>query len=113
MYRDSVKAAGGDPRYAGVIPPASSPIFMTDELLPYQKAALSNTQFGRMWQVYPGNRVHDVNAAIKFLRNEIVGFFVTAPLDWGMGAKIGGALDKHKSVDIAKLEVPASETKEV
>ena len=74
---------------------------MTAQLLPHQKAALNESSYGRLQQLYSGGKVHDVKNAIIYLRENVVGFFVAMPLDWGMGTAIDSDPTQHMSVDIA------------
>jgi phospholipase D1/2 len=104
-YERLVVAAGRDERYRGVIPPSLSRLFMTTTLLPHQRRALADPQFGRSQLLYSQRRVHDVDSAIQFLRENVGGFFLAAPLDWGMETKIDGNITKHSTVDIAQLDV--------
>jgi phospholipase D1/2 len=95
-------AAGKNARYKGVIPVALQARFMTTQLLPHQKAALNESTYGRLQQLYAGDKVHDVNNAIVYLKENVVGFFVAMPLDWGMGTAIKDDPTQHGTVDIAK-----------
>lgn len=107
--RDSISQehedeAGKHDDYTGVVPPALQPQFMTTQLLPHQKAALKENTYGRMQQLYAGEKVHDVTKAILHLKQNVLGFFLAMPLDWGMGMKIDGDPSKHMSVDLASNE---------
>jgi phospholipase D1/2 len=74
----------------GVIPPPLQPQFMTTALEPHQQAGLRVplTEFHNRYVAYPGNRVHNVGATIKYLKANVVGFFVAAPLSWGRDVKV-------------------------
>lgn len=100
-FQKNEDAAGKHKDYQGVIPPALQPKYMTTQLLPHQKAALNESTYGRLQQLYPGGKVHDVKNAIIYLRDNVVGFFVAMPLDWGMGTTIDSDPTQHMSVDIA------------
>jgi phospholipase D1/2 len=104
MFQRSVQTAGRDPEYSGVTPPALMTDFMTVDLLPEHRAALTDPQFGRSLQCYEGGKVHNVSTAVAHLRAQVHGFFVLAPLDWGMQTKLEGNLSKHFTIDIAQLE---------
>jgi hypothetical protein len=80
---------------------------MTTQLLPHQKVALNASTYGRLQQLYAGDKVHDVNNAIVYLKENVVGFFVAMPLDWGMGTAIEGDPTKHGTVDIANNDSPS------
>jgi hypothetical protein len=56
--------------------------------------------YGRELQFYDGGKIHDVGNAIKYLKSRVLGFFVAAPLDWGMGTEISGDLSKGGTVDV-------------
>jgi hypothetical protein len=72
---------------------------MTTKLHDDQRARHVET-YGRSLQLYDGGKVHDVTKAINFLRSRVMGFFVLAPLDWGMGSELSGDLSKVSTVDI-------------
>jgi hypothetical protein len=97
-------AAGKNARYQGVIPPALQARFMTTQLLPHQQASLNEKTYGRRQQLYAGDKVHDVNNAIVYMKENVVGFFVAMPLDWGMGTPIEGDPTQHGTVDIANID---------
>ncbi len=103
-------AAGKSKEFRGVVPPALQPAFMTTQLLPFQKAALNENSYGRLQQLYPGGKVHDVSKTIIFLKENLVGFFIAMPLDWGMGTKIEGDPSKVTilNIDIAKKDSPTA-----
>lgn len=100
--------AGKNARYKGVIPPALQARYMTTQLLPHQKAALNEKTYGRLQQLYAGAKVHDVQKAIVYLRQNVVGFFVAMPLDWGMGTAIEDDPTQHSTVDIASNDSPSN-----
>lgn len=79
---------------------------MTTLLLPQQKTALNERTYGRLQQLYAGEKVHDVKNAIVYLRKNVVGFFVAMPLDWGMGTTIEDDPTKAHTVDIASNGSP-------
>jgi hypothetical protein len=101
FLEDALTDAGRGKKYLGVIPPALLPQFMTTQLTPHQRTSLSETQFGRTQQLYHGGTVHNVSGAIQHLKSNVIGFFVSAPLDWTMAANIDGDLSKESTVDIA------------
>jgi len=47
-----------------------------------------------------------VKNAIMYLRDNVVGFFVAMPLDWGMGTALDSDPTQHMSVDIASNDDP-------
>jgi phospholipase D1/2 len=99
LSRDEIEAGGRDPRFSGVVPPALSSNFMMKLSASERKALRGN--YARALQFYDGHSVHNVSAAVVHLRQSVVGFFVTAPLDWGMATEIPGDLSKTSTVDIA------------
>lgn len=101
FYQAREDEAGKNAKYRGVVPPALQTRFMTNQLLPHQKAALNETKYGRLQQLYSGGKVHDVTTAIRYLKENLVGFFVAMPLDWGMGTPITDDPTQHSTVDIA------------
>jgi phospholipase D1/2 len=111
-YHRDVDNGGKDFRFAGVVPPALQRQFMTSKLLPHQTAGLNQTNYGRRQQLYTDGTVHDVDAAIAHLRNKVVGFFVAAPLDWGMAREIDGDVSKHMSIDLTKADLKSDDRHE-
>lgn len=97
-----IAQAKKDNKHLGVIPPRLQSAFMTKKLTSHQKKGLKNVQFGRRQQLY-GDEVHDVEKAISFLQERLVGFFVEAPLDWGQKAEVGGNPSKFKTIDLSQL----------
>ena len=93
-------AAGQNEKFAGVVPPALAAEFMTTKLTAHQKSALKEPTYGRLQQLYAGGTVHDIDKTLIFLKGSVVGFFVSMPLDWGMGTTIKGNPGKHSTVDI-------------
>ncbi|MEY4763523.1 MAG: hypothetical protein RI907_196 [Pseudomonadota bacterium] len=89
------------PPSEGVVPPPLQAAFMTNQLLPHQQAALQESDPKRKGVTYPGGHVHDVARAIKALRDSVHGFWIAAPLDWGMKSEIKGSPDKFSTVDVA------------
>ncbi|MEO7494226.1 MAG: hypothetical protein ABIV04_04685 [Massilia sp.] len=104
MYHTQVSQDAREFGHTGVVPPSLKSRFMTDQLLPYQKEGLKRKTYGEMQITYAQGRVHAVGEAMSFLRSNLVGFFLLAPLDWGMETHIPGDWTKHASVDIAQLE---------
>ncbi len=100
-WDDAVRDAGRDVHFAGVVPPALRPSFMTTHLLAQQRSALRDPHFYRRQLVYAEGAVHDVDQAIKFLKDNVVGFLVQAPLDWGVHQRIKGDPTKFSTIDIA------------
>ena len=97
--------------FGGVVPPALNKKFMTDTLLPHQKSALDEMNYARRQQLFADGTVHEVDAAITYLKENIVGFFMAAPLDWGKDHKINGNPSKASAgrVDIANASSPAQD----
>ncbi len=97
-------------KFGGVVPPALSRRFMTNQLLPHQKKALTEAEYFRRQQLYSDGTVHDVDKAISYLKDNLVGFFVEAPLDWGAGTEV--TRDPTKAtvgkVDIASADISGS-----
>jgi phospholipase D1/2 len=106
LSRDEIEAAGRDEKFSCVVPPALLPEFMTNLSADEQRALPQN--YARALQVYDANRIHNVTKAITHLKKSIVGFFVAAPLDWGMSTEIDGDLSKTSTVDLAYLDTAAN-----
>lgn len=87
------------------MPPPLHPNFMTTSLLSHQRVALNETDPSRRHQLYADGKQHDLTKSLKYLQEQLIGFFVAAPLDWGMGTPVEGALDKESAigVDLAGL----------
>jgi hypothetical protein len=83
------------------MPPPLHPNFMTTSLLTHQRVALNEKDPCRRHQLYAEGKQHDLAKALQYLKNQLIGFFVAAPLDWGIGTPITGALDTEFSVDLA------------
>ncbi|MYN02510.1 hypothetical protein GTP41_10410 [Pseudoduganella sp. DS3] len=97
--------------HLGVIPPRLQTDFMTKKLAPHQVAAAANIEYGRRQVRYEDGSIHDVDKAMRHLKNKLVGFFVEAPLNWGVETKISGDPTKHLTVDVAvNMDVPAHQT---
>lgn len=92
-------------RHARGMPPPLHPNFMTTSLLSHQRVALNETDPSRRHQLYADGKQHDLTKSLKYLQEQLIGFFVAAPLDWGMGTPVEGALDKESAigVDLAGL----------
>lgn len=52
--------------------------------------------------------MHDIAKAIKYLKANVVGFFVEMPLTWGEGVVVDGDPSGHGSVDIARRDATNS-----
>lgn len=102
LSSDSIEAAGRDFRFSGVVPPALSTYFMMAHL-DARKQRRAVDSYGRTTQFYDDGRVHDVAKAFEYLTASVVGFFLLAPLDWGMTSELGGNLSKTSTVDLAIL----------
>ena len=94
----------------GVVPPALQAAYMTATLLPHQQEGLRIPvkDVRNRYVTYDGDQVHNIEAAMEYLRNNLVGFFVTAPLNWGEGTKVDSGVDQHMSVDIAFQAPPTA-----
>jgi hypothetical protein len=59
--------------------------------------------------------VHDVATATSYLKDNLVGFFVEAPLDWGAGTKVNSDPTNATvgKVDIASADVSGSNSENV
>jgi phospholipase D1/2 len=99
LSRNQIEAAGRDEKFSGVVPPALSPDFMS-KLSAAEQGMLPHS-YGRALQLYDEGRIHNVSKAILHLQKSLVGFFVAAPLDWGMSSEIEGDLSKTSTVDLA------------
>jgi phospholipase D1/2 len=99
--------------YHGVVPPALQPRFMTGKLAPFQEEGLRvpMKDFHNRYLVYPNNQVHDIGPAIDYLKQNVLGFFVQTPLNWGEGVKTDDGVGKVGGVgDISQAEPVNSET---
>ena len=69
----------------GVVPPPLNDAFMTATLLAHQQAAAKADlqHYGRRYVLYQGNKVHDIEKAMRYLQRNTTGYFVLAPLSWG------------------------------
>lgn len=107
-YRQRMAAAPGaaGEKMLGVVPPALNPGFMTDQLQPHQRetAGVPLTDFGRRYITYDQGKVHDIEGAMKYLKANILGFFVMAPLDWGHETDPGSDPSGASSIDISAAE---------
>lgn len=74
------------------LPPALQSNFMTTPQPPSDAAQV---------HLYPDGTVHDVAPATKFLKDNIVGFLVAAPLDWGKKTEIKDSPTSNSTVDLA------------
>lgn len=93
--------------HLGVIPPRLQPEFMTKKLAPHQIAATKNMEYGRRQVLYDDGSIHDIDKAMRHLKQKLVGFFVEAPLNWGVETEITGDPTKHLSIDVAaNMNVP-------
>jgi phospholipase D1/2 len=109
LSRDAVEAFGRDARFSHVVPPALSPHFMMPETV-FPKQPRTVNSYGRLPQSYNDGRVHDVLKAFEYLKASVVGFFLLAPLDWGMSSELNGNIGKTSTVDLADLGVNADST---
>ncbi len=89
----------GAETFGGVIPPALKSQYMTASLHPHQQLALREPNYWRRQQLYPGNVIHNVEAAILALQ-KITGFFTLAPLDWGRGQPVKSNPSKATGVGV-------------
>lgn len=112
VYQQRINKA---PEYAGkemlgVVPPPLQATYMTDKLEAHQQtgAQIPMAQFGQRYITYAGGQVHDVAEAIKYLKANVVGFFVEMPLTWGEGVVVDGDPSGHGSVDIARGDTTSS-----
>jgi phospholipase D1/2 len=101
---------GGDGKPTpGVIPPALQKAYMTADLPPHLHRARNPGSLHQQALVYEGGTVHNVDKTIEYLRANIVGFFIEAPLSWGIkGTKVPDdptGLPGY-GVDLSANEVP-------
>jgi phospholipase D1/2 len=109
ISRDAIQAAGRDVRFSHVVPPALSAHFMkADVVIRNQQRAADS--YGRTHQFYDDGRVHDVKKAIEYLKASVVGFFLLAPLVWGMSSELSGNISKTSTVDLANLSANTNST---
>jgi len=114
---DAVQAKQREAETIGIIPPPLNPLFMTtdrglekaDRLaagppIRHERASMHGER-GRQYIHYEGGTVHDVEVAIKTLRDGVAGFFVLAPLDW---AKNTSPSDFPKA-SVAKISIAMSD----
>lgn len=78
------------------------------EVLEQTGAQIPMAQFGQRYITYAGGKVHDVAEAIKYLKANVIGFFVEMPLTWGDGVVVDGDPSGHGSVDIAQGDTTSS-----
>lgn len=107
LSRDALEAAGRDAEFAGVVPPALSANFMMSDPDGFKRQR-SIEVYAKTTQQYSDARIHDVGKAFQYLKSSVVGFFVLAPLDWGMGSVLGGDISKTNTVDIANLSIDST-----
>ena len=109
LSQDALETAGRDAKFAGVIPPALDTNFMTVD--PGTRTRQQSIQsYGHTTQHYSGSRIHDVVKAIQYLRASVVGFFLLAPLDWGMATELSGDISKTSTVDLANVNLKNDST---
>jgi phospholipase D1/2 len=109
LSKDAIEAAGRDARFSHIVPPALSPHFMKTGVV-MDKQQYTADSYGRAQQSYDGGRVHDVVKAFEYLKASVVGFFLLAPLNWGMGSELSGNLSKTSTVDLAILGANTNST---
>lgn len=107
--RDRIEAAGRDVRFSHVVPPALSPYFMMPDMVMRKQQRIVDS-YGRASQSYDDGRVHDIVKAFDYLKASVVGFFLLAPLDWGMSSELSGNISKTSTVDLANLAVSTNST---
>lgn len=97
----------------GVLPPALQLPFMTTQIPNHLRNALNPGRPRHQLRLYDGHTIHNIEKALGYLKDNLIGFFVAAPLDWGMAAKIDGNPSKSNSVkvDIAQSEEAAGQPK--
>lgn len=102
MTKQPVKAT----KTLGIVSPALQKAYMTTQLMPHQREStrLALSEFQNRYVTYENESVHDVDNAIQHLRKGVVGFLVLMPLKWGEGTEVDSNVDKHLSVDIARVE---------
>lgn len=101
LYNLEITPIIKEAEHLGVVPPRLQKDFMTKHLAPHQLAATKNIEYGRRQVLYEDGAIHDVNKAMQYLDKNLVGFFVEAPLNWGMETKVSGDPTKHLSIDLA------------
>jgi phospholipase D1/2 len=114
-YADSIAAVPGEAGHHGVVPPALQPRFMTTALEPHQRDGLKvpMKDFHNRYLVYPGDQVHNIGPAIDYLKQNVVGYFVAMPLDWGDAVKPGDGVGKVGGVvDISRADPPEPPTRQ-
>lgn len=101
-------------RHLGVIPPALQPRFMTTELESYQiegrKASMDKVHERQV--VYDGEKIHALGRAISYLKDNVIGFFVAAPLNWGHDARVDSNVAKKAWVGVDLAENSSKESGE-
>mgnify|MGYP003342667122 CR=1 FL=1 len=101
-------------RHLGVIPPALQPQFMTTELESYQvegrKASMD--KFHERQVVYDGEKIHALGRTISYLKDNVIGFFVAAPLNWGHDARVDSDVAKKAWVGVDLAENSSKESGE-
>lgn len=83
----------------GVVPPPLTAEFMTTQLQDFQAQAAREPleNFHRRYAIYEGGKVHNIAMTMGYLRMNVIGFFVEAPLWWGAGSRLAG--DPTKALD--------------
>ena len=87
-----------------VIPPAFEKILMTKKSAGVQKKSTQTERDEYRQQLYADDLIHDVERAICYLRKNIIGFFTSAPLDFGLETAVDSNPSKFMTIDIAQNE---------
>jgi phospholipase D1/2 len=106
-----IKSSRYPEKFRGVLPPPLQEAFMTSQMLPHQQSSMDKSQYTHRQQTYENSKIHDVAKAIEYLMNNVCGFFVLAPLDWGKHQIISGDPTKGTAakVDLATHTLPEDE----
>ncbi|SFG57716.1 phospholipase D1/2 [Duganella sp. CF458] len=105
LYNYEIAPVIKEKKHVGVVPPKLQPEFMTKKLARHQVGGLKQIKFGRRQQIYDDGTIHDVDKAIMHLQNQLIGFFVEAPLNWGMETEVNWNPTKETAVGIDVADI--------
>mgnify|MGYP003337641560 FL=1 len=87
---ESISQSSAIKNSLGVVPPPLTAEFMTTQLQAFQAQAAQEPMenFHRRYALYEGGKVHNIAMTMGYLRTNVIGFFVEAPLWWGAGSPL-------------------------
>ena len=62
--------------------------------------------------VYDGEKIHALGRTISYLKDNVIGFFVAAPLNWGHDARVDSDVAKKAWVGVDLAENSSKESGE-